>query len=190
MKIIKGISLAFLATAMLVSCKQNSNKQEETTTTTVTDTTNVAEDNTANNGISGVMQKATFQVEGMSCAIGCAKVIEGKLAKMPGVKEAKVDYETKTAIVDFDNAKQNTEAIKKMVEEIANGAYKVENIQVAKELAMVFLEDKTDQKKCCSSHKDGKSCGDKKGSDKKKDGCCSKDKKDKKDTTTTKLNII
>ncbi len=188
MKTLKGISLLFMAAAMLVSCKQNSNKQEETTTTTVTDTTNVAEDNTASDGISGVMQKATFQVEGMSCAIGCAKVIEGKLAKMEGMKSAKVDFDTKTATIEFDDAKQNTESIKKMVEEIADGAYKVQNISVSKEMAMLFQDDKTEQKKCCSSHKDGKSCGDKKGTDKKKDGCC-KDKKDKK-ATTNKLNII
>ncbi|WP_235831840.1 heavy-metal-associated domain-containing protein [Paenimyroides viscosum] len=188
MKTLKGISMLFLAATLLVSCKQNSNKQDETTTTnTVTDTTNVVEDNVASDGISGVMQKATFQVEGMACAVGCAKVIEGKLAKMDGIKSAEVDFDTKTATVEFDDAKQNTDAIKKMVEEIANGAYKVENVNVSKEMAMLFQEDKTDQKKCCSSHKDGKSCGDKKGTDKKKDGCC-KDKKDKK--VTTKQNII
>lgn len=190
MKAIKGFSMFALAAMMLVSCKQNSNKQEEsttTTTTTTTDSTNVAEDNTASDGISGVMQKATFQVEGMSCAIGCAKVIEGKLAKMPGVKEAKVDYDSKTATVDFDDAKQNPEAIQKMVEEIAKGAYKVQNMQVAKDIAMLDQDDKSTAKKCCSKDKDGKStCSDKKDKTK-KGGCCSKDKKA---TTTTKLNII
>ena len=62
MKVIKGFSMFALAAMMLVSCKQNSNKQEETTTTTtttVTDSTNVAEDNTASDEISGVMQKGT-----------------------------------------------------------------------------------------------------------------------------------
>src|SRR5690606_35633776 len=98
--------------------------------------------------VSGTMQKATFQIEGMACAIGCAKVIEGKLAKMEGVENAKVDFDSKTATLEFDDAKQNTESIKKMVEEIANGAYTVENINVAKELAMVFQDDKTEKKKC------------------------------------------
>lgn len=186
MKAIKGISMFALAAMMLVSCKQNSNKQEDTTT--VTDTVNVAEDNKAEDAISGVMQKATFEVEGMSCAVGCAKVIEGKLAKLDGVKNAKVDFETKTATVEFDDAKQNAPAIQKMVEEIAEGAYKVKNMQVAaKDLAMVFQDDKTAKKCCSNSGKDHKSCGDKKDKDSKKDGCCSKDKKAK---TTTKLNII
>lgn len=179
MKTLKGISLLFMAAAFMVSCKQTSNEQKETT------------EKVATSEVAGTIQKATFQVEGMSCAIGCAKVIEGKLAKMDGMKSAKVDFDSKTATVEFDDAKQNTDAIKKMVEEIANGAYKVENIKVSKETAMVFQDDKKDQKKCCSSHKDGKSCGDKKGSDKKKDGCCSKDKKSKKTTdTTSKLHQI
>lgn len=182
MKTLKGISLLFIAAAFMVSCKQTSNEQKETVTTETTEKVVSAE-------VAGTMQKATFQVEGMSCAVGCAKVIEGKLAKMDGVKAAKVDFDTKTATVDFDDAKQNPEAIKKMVEEIAKGAYKVQNITVAKEIAMLDQDDKSTTKKCCSSHKDGKSCGDKKDSGKKKDGCCSKDKKDKK-TTTTKLNII
>lgn len=180
MKTLKGISLLFMAAAFMVSCKQTSNEQKETVTKEATE-------KVASTEVAGTMQKATFQVEGMACAIGCAKVIEGKLAKMDGVKTATVDFDTKTATVEFDDAKQNTDAIKKMVEEIAKGAYKVENVTVAKELAMVFQDDKTDQKKCCSSHKDGKSCGDKKGTEKKKDGCC-KDKKDKK--ATTKQNII
>ncbi|UUV21855.1 heavy-metal-associated domain-containing protein [Paenimyroides aestuarii] len=180
MKTLKGISLLFMAAAFMVSCKQTSNEQKE----------NAAEstEKVASTEVAGTMQKATFQVEGMSCAVGCAKVIEGKLAKMDGVKTATVDFDSKTATVEFDDAKQNTDAIKKMVEEIADGAYKVENLTVAKEVAMVFQDDKTAQKKCCSSKKDGKSCGDKKEGNKKKDGCCSKDKKDKK--ATTKQNII
>ncbi len=180
MKTLKGISLLFMAAAFMVSCKQTSNEQKDTATEST--------EKVASTEVAGTMQKATFQVEGMSCAVGCAKVIEGKLAKMDGMKSAKVDFDTKTATVEFDDAKQNPEAIKKMVEEIANGAYKVENINVSKEMAMVFQDDKTEQKKCCSSKKDGKSCGDKKDNKKKKDGCCSKDKKDKK--ATTKQNII
>lgn len=180
MKTLKGISLLFMAAAFMVSCKQTSNEQKENAAETT--------EKVASTEVAGTMQKATFQVEGMSCAVGCAKVIEGKLAKMDGMKSAKVDFDTKTATVEFDDTKQNPEAIKKMVEEIANGAYKVENINVSKEMAMVFQDDKTEQKKCCSSKKDGKSCGDKKDDKKKKDGCCSKDKKDKK--ATTKQNII
>lgn len=182
MKALKGISMFAMAAVLLVGCKQNSNKQEETVMPA--DSVNVEQ--VSMNEISGTMQAASFQVEGMSCAIGCAKVIEGKLAKMQGVQNAKVDFESKTATLEFDDAKQTPETIKKMVEEIANGAYKVENLTVSKELAMAAdQDDKTAQKKCCSSHKDGKSCD--KGDKKDKKGCCKKDKTTKK---TTKTNII
>lgn len=178
MKTLKTIVMLVAATTMFVGCKQTSNEQKERNTDTLSTTKT-----TTTNEVAGVMQKATFNVDGMSCAVGCAKVIESKLAKMDGVKAATVDFESKTATVEFDDAKQNTETITKMVEEIANGAYKVENMTVAKELAMLDQDDKTTQKKCCSSKKDGKSCGDKKATDGKKAGCCSKDKKDQKTTT-------
>jgi len=126
MKILKGISLCVLTAAFLVSCKQTSNKQEETLSADSTETEKVS-----TNEISGNLQKATFQVEGMSCAIGCAKVIEKKLAHLEGVKTATVDFESKTATIEFDDARQNPETITKTVEGIANGAYTVENMTIA-----------------------------------------------------------
>jgi Cu+-exporting ATPase len=133
MKALKSISMFAITAVLLVSCKQNSNKQEEA----VTPTDSISVEQVSSNEISGTMQKATFQVEGMACAIGCAKVIENKLAKMEGVQNATVDFESKTATLEFDDAKQNGETIKQTVEEIANGAYKVENFSVEKDLAML-----------------------------------------------------
>lgn len=133
MKALKSISMFAMTAVLLVSCKQNSNKQEEV----LTPTDSISVEQVSSNEISGTMQKATFQVEGMACAIGCAKVIENKLAKMEGVQNATVDFESKTATLEFDDAKQNGETIKQTVEEIANGAYKVENLSVEKDLAML-----------------------------------------------------
>ena len=48
-----------------------------------------------------ILAKAEFNIEGMTCAIGCAKTIEKKLAKMDGVKSAKVDFEKKLAESDM-----------------------------------------------------------------------------------------
>ena len=141
MKALKSVSAFALAAVLLVSCKQNSNKQEEENMpadSTAVEQVSSNENNT--NEVAGVMQTATFQVEGMSCAIGCAKMIEGKLSKMEGVKTAKVDFDSKTATVEFDDAKQNPDAMKKMVETLAKGAYKVENMQVAAQ------ETKTEEK--------------------------------------------
>ena len=128
MKILKGISMFGLAAVLLIGCKQTSNKQEETTPTD-----SIATEQVSSNEISGTLQKATFQVEGMACAIGCAKVIEKKLANMEGIQAATVDFESKTATIEFDDARQNPETITKTVEEIANGAYMVEHLIIETE---------------------------------------------------------
>lgn len=74
---------------------------------------------------------ATFKIEGMTCAMGCAKTIESKLSKMNGVQEAKVDFENKLATVNFDTAILNSDKIKKEVESAADGeTYKVSEIKI------------------------------------------------------------
>lgn len=62
-----------------------------------------------------ILAKAEFNIEGMTCAIGCAKTIEKKLAKMDGVKSAKVDFEKKLAQVEYDESIVNTVSIENMV---------------------------------------------------------------------------
>ncbi len=59
---------------------------------------------------------ASFGISGMTCP-SCAKGLEASFRNMPGVKEAKVDYDAKQATVTFDPAKQSAEAIKKLVTE-------------------------------------------------------------------------
>ncbi|MEK6451843.1 MULTISPECIES: heavy-metal-associated domain-containing protein [Myroides] len=124
MKVTKSVLVAILGATALVSCKSETKVQEGEIveqTATATDSKEIA----------GKVENATFQIEGMTCEIGCAKLIEGKLAGLEGVKEAKVDFDSKTAVVEFDDAKQNSESLTKTVEKIANGIYKVENMQVA-----------------------------------------------------------
>ncbi len=48
------------------------------------------------------LQTASFTIDGMSCAVGCAKTIEKKLAGLDGVQDAKVDFDKKTATVSYD----------------------------------------------------------------------------------------
>lgn len=123
MKVTKSVLVAILGATALVSCKSETKVQEGEIVEQATTATDSKE-------IAGKVENATFQIEGMTCEIGCAKLIEGKLAGLDGVKEAKVDFDSKTAIVEFDDAKQNSESLTKTVEKIANGIYKVENMQV------------------------------------------------------------
>ncbi|MDN3709787.1 heavy metal-associated domain-containing protein [Myroides ceti] len=114
MKIKKTAVLLFAAGLIFAGCKQSSNKQEENGIPN--DTVTLPNETASTEKVSGSMEKATFQIEGMSCAVGCASVIQGKLAKLDGVKSATVDFESKTATVEFDNAKQTTTTIQTTVE--------------------------------------------------------------------------
>lgn len=47
-------------------------------------------------------QPMSMDIEGMVCAMGCAAVIEKNLNQTAGIKEAKVDFETKKATLIYD----------------------------------------------------------------------------------------
>ncbi|MGG5507692.1 MULTISPECIES: heavy-metal-associated domain-containing protein [unclassified Myroides] len=126
MKIVKLGLVALVGGIFLVGCKSET-KKEATPTETVEQVETAATESTE---VAGNMEEATFQIEGMTCALGCAKMIEGKLTGLQGVKEATVDFESKTATVIFDDAKQNGESLTQTVQKIANGSYKVENLAV------------------------------------------------------------
>lgn len=55
-------------------------------------------------------QTVTLAVENMACRI-CPITVRRALEKVPGVHEAKVDFDTKTATVTFDPEKTNVEAL-------------------------------------------------------------------------------
>ena len=75
-------------------------------------------------------ETASFNIEGMTCAMGCAKTIEKELANLDGVQSATVDFDTKSDTVEFDGTVQTTESLVKVVEATGDGTtYKVENIK-------------------------------------------------------------
>ncbi len=100
----------FVALAMLsFSCKNES--QPETKTVEVASAPVKEKELNPN----AVYTDATFEIEGMKCAMGCAKVIEKNIAQMDGVKEVKVDFDSKTATISFDAQLANQEKITKTV---------------------------------------------------------------------------
>jgi mercuric ion binding protein len=75
-------------------------------------------------------ETASFNIEGMTCAIGCAKTIQEKLAGMDGVQKATVDFDKKTATVEFDATKQTPAKLLEAVESTGDGkTYKVSNMK-------------------------------------------------------------
>jgi periplasmic mercuric ion binding protein len=74
--------------------------------------------------------KATLTVEGMTCAIGCAKTIEEDLSKMEGVQKAIVDFDTKIASIDYDAAVLKPDNLVKTVISAADGkTYSVSSVK-------------------------------------------------------------
>jgi hypothetical protein len=119
MNITKKIAVFAFAAFALVSCKK-----EEKNTTAGTVATENAKD------VAAKMETASFNIEGMTCAMGCAATIENKLGRLDGVTSAKVDFETKTATVEFDANKQSTTSLTQTVEGVADGkTYKVSNMK-------------------------------------------------------------
>lgn len=116
MKNLKNIGLALLMTLSLTSCKQeNKEVAVEETKKEIVSEADLAK-----------MQTASFTIDGMTCAMGCAKTIENKLAEQEGVGQAVVDFDTKIATVKFDAEKQSLESLTKTIEGVAGGdSYKV-----------------------------------------------------------------
>lgn len=75
-------------------------------------------------------ETANFKIDGMTCAMGCAKTIETKLSKMDGVQKATVDFDKKQATVEFDATVQTPEKLTKAVESTGDGeTYKVSEMK-------------------------------------------------------------
>ncbi|MEM6517567.1 MAG: heavy metal-associated domain-containing protein [Bacteroidota bacterium] len=72
--------------------------------------------------------KAEFKIEGMTCAMGCAKAIEKKMAKMDGVKTAKVDFERELAMVEYDEEMVTPNSLEEAVAK-AGKTYKVKEMK-------------------------------------------------------------
>ncbi|RKS15430.1 heavy-metal-associated domain-containing protein [Flavobacterium sp. 120] len=120
----KSIVTLVLTSVLFVGCKE---KSTEIVSKEITETASPKvkkEIATAN------LQTASFSVEGMTCAIGCAKTIQEDLTGLDGVQKATVDFETKLATVTFDKTVQTPEKLTKVVEAAADGkTYKVSNMK-------------------------------------------------------------
>ena len=120
MKITKTIVALALFSLLMTSCKKEAATTEITTEKTAETPKKevvIAAEN---------VQTASFEIEGMTCAIGCAKTIEEELSGLEGVQKATVDFDSKKATVVFDKSIQNQDNLTKVVEATADGkTYKV-----------------------------------------------------------------
>ena len=124
----KSILTLSLASILFVGCKE---KAEDSDVKENMETTEVAPPKAKKEIVAANLQTATFAVEGMTCAIGCAKTIQDDLTNLNGVQVAKVDFDTKLATVTFDKTVQNPEKLTKAVEAAADGkTYSVKDMKI------------------------------------------------------------
>ena len=117
----KTIIAIAIASIVMISCKKETEtaKPEAATTEALAVKKPIAAAN---------VQTTSFAIEGMTCAVGCAKTIEKKLAESEGVEKATVDFDKKLATVTFDKSVQNPTSLTQVIEGVADGkTYKVVN---------------------------------------------------------------
>ena len=126
------LALIIATSSIFVSCK----KENKTSEVKTTETKEIAKAETT-----------SLEIEGMTCAVGCAKVIESKISGLEGVQKATIDFEKKTATIEYNAAIQSPEKIVETVEAIADGkTYKVVNVKSTADQAMLYQENPTQEK--------------------------------------------
>lgn len=140
MRTLKNIITVSFIAILLMNCK-NETKPEVKTISVEAETSKTLNPN-------ATYAKAEFTIEGMTCAMGCAKTIENKLAKMDGVKSATVDFDKKLAMVEFDDTKVTTNLLEQTVTKVSD-TYKVSNMKTGANCTATCGKDS--KKSCCTS---------------------------------------
>ena len=119
---VKNLLLIAFVLTLTTACKHNASPEIKTVETESADLTN------NNFNSNAEFAKAEFGIEGMTCEIGCARTIEKKIAKMEGVKYAKVDFDKKLAMVEYDQAKVTPNDFEETVAKVGK-IYKVRDMK-------------------------------------------------------------
>ena len=152
MKTFKNLCLIAMTAIFFVACK-NETQPEIKTVETETGAEMAQLDPNAH------YAKAEFSIDGMTCSMGCAKTIEKKIAKMEGVKSAKVDFDKQLAMVEYDDAKVTPKSLEEAVKKSGDmysvkDMKTVESFSTEKEMKAEKHECKADCKMACCADKD------------------------------------
>ncbi|RKE98715.1 heavy-metal-associated domain-containing protein [Ichthyenterobacterium magnum] len=165
MKTFKNILVVVLITLTTIACKDNTQPEVKTIETEAS-TAKTLDPNAK-------YAKAEFGIDGMTCAMGCAKTIEKKIAKMDGVKSATVDFDKRIAMVEYDEAKVTPNSLEEAVTK-AGDVYKVKDMKTVDAFSSEKSCKADCKKDCCTDKTNAKkkACAD----NCKKDCCAKKDK--------------
>lgn len=71
------------------------------------------------------LMMADYKIDGMVCAMGCAKTIEDEIGGIEGVTASSVDFESGKAHFEFDISRISENDLIAKIESLADGQYKV-----------------------------------------------------------------
>lgn len=117
MKALKYFFTLVAVVLVITACKNETSPETKTV-----DFDNQTEEKSLNPDANYIAAK--FEIDGMMCAMGCAKVIEKNLAQMNGVKKAEVHFESKIARIEYDEAVVNPDLVMAKVKQTGD-AYAV-----------------------------------------------------------------
>ncbi|NJB81330.1 heavy-metal-associated domain-containing protein [Wenyingzhuangia aestuarii] len=109
----------------------------------------------------------SIDIEGMTCEIGCAKIIESKVSKIEGVTESKVSFEDKKGIFVYDSNKTSKEEIISTINGLVDGKTysgtesKEHSCEPGCEKPCCAVKEKATCSKACADkcgHKEGEAC--------------------------------
>lgn len=129
----KNVILVFAIILFTVSCKNEVAPEIKTVTNVVEKAIETVKPVLDPNA---TYAKAEFKIKGMTCAMGCAKTIEKKIAKMEGVKSALVDFKKEIAMVEYDNAKVTPTSLESTVTSVAD-IYKVKDMKTVEAFSVI-----------------------------------------------------
>ncbi len=145
MKTLKNIVALLVVVMVFIACKNNEQPEVKTLETAASDVKELDPNAT--------YAKAEFTINGMTCAMGCAKTIEKKIAKMEGVKSAKVDFDRELAMVEYDEARVTPTLLEETVTNVAD-TYKVEDMKTVINFSTAKKACKEACEKECCANKD------------------------------------
>ena len=79
---------------------------------------------------------ATYRVDGMMCSVNCPMKVNQSLDGVEGIKSCKVDFDSKTATIIFDDEKIDREKIAKTIQK--GTYYKVLDLSKQEEKSSSF----------------------------------------------------
>ncbi len=129
MKITPSFVALALCGLLVSNCKEKTADQDATTVTEVSDETPAQ------------LATASFTIEGMHCAVGCAGTIQKKLAKLEGVEKVDVDFDNKKATITYDANRQTPEILVQTVENLSKD-YIVKDVASSADKAFYSEKDK------------------------------------------------